>query len=289
MKFFLLLFLFISNTYAINFEEVREDYQSLLEKKYILLPHKPVYILPAVYNDNPNNKVFEGILEDNGNERGKFNKNLETEFQISFMLLTTKNAFNSGFNIFAAYTHRAFWQLYNDEWSKPFRETNYTPEVFARYLLKEPKTFFGINLVGYDFGLVHQSNGQVQELSRSWNRIFSRFAMYSGNTFINLSLWYRIPENEEDDENPNIYQYKGYGELEVLYKFGDVDTSLKIIPGTKNMGAELAVSIPWKEGLRFYGKASYGYGLSLLDYNHDNRRVGVGIVLSSILDQNSNE
>lgn len=260
---------------------MKSDYESLLRKKYILLPHKGSYLLPISYNNNPNTDTFESI-EDTSLylDRGKFNKNLETEFQISFLVLTNENIFGTKFNTFAGYTQKSFWQLYNEEWSRPFRETNYMPEFFARYDFDEPVNFFGSSLMSYDFGVVHQSNGQVQKLSRSWNRIFVRTLILSGETLFNISLWHRLEEPAGIDDNPSIHRYLGYGEIDITYKFEHENVQLKLIPGTKYLSGELAVSTPWKEGLRFYTKISHGYGLSLQDYNHKSRKVGVGIILS---------
>jgi phospholipase A1 len=278
---FLLNLIYLNISFAQNYKEMRNDYESLLEKRYILLPHKGTYLLPISYNNNPNHDLFKGLEESSENKRrGKFNKNLEAEFQISFLILTNKNIFGTNFNTFIGYTHLSFWQIYNEEWSRPFRETNYTPEFFARYIFDEPPSILGAKLVAYDFGVVHQSNGQVQELSRSWNRLFVRAGILSGNTILNISLWHRLKESIEDDENRNIYQFKGYGEIDLIYRFNRENIQLKLIPGTKHLSGELAISTPWKEGLRFYTKISHGYGLSLQDYNHKNRKFAFGIILS---------
>ena len=261
--------------------EMKNEYESLLSKKYILLPHKGTYLNPISYNDNPNHKSYQQLTDNpKYGDRGAFNKNLETEFQISFLVLASSNIFGSKINTFLGYTHHAFWQLYNKEWSRPFRETNYMPEFFGRYILEKPSDFLGIKLLAYDFGIVHESNGQIQELSRSWNRVFVRGVFLSGRTLLRLSLWHRLPESEENDENPNIYQFKGYGELDIVYKFDRENISLKLIPGTEHLSAEFAMSTPWREGLRFYSKLSHGYGLSLQDYDHQNRKFGIGIILA---------
>jgi len=89
-----------------------------------------------------------------------------------------------------------------------------------------------------------------------------------------------LKESIEDDENRNIYQFKGYGEIDLIYRFNRENIQLKLIPGTKHLSGELAISTPWKEGLRFYTKISHGYGLSLQDYNHKNRKFAFGIILS---------
>jgi len=265
---------------------IKKKYDSLLDKKYILLPHSGIYLIPFSYNFNPNNKSYSSLTstpELSG--RGKYNKNLETELQISFMFLITRNIFNFGFNIFAGYTHRAWWQVYNKEWSRPFRETNYEPEIFARKIFDEPKSIVGGKLVAYDFGLIHQSNGQVQELSRSWNRIFLRFAIIFHETFINTSIWYRLPDAIDKDDNHDIHHYLGYGSIEINQNFFKSRMQLKIIPGTKKQGLELSCSYPWNEGLRYFIKVGYGYGLSLIDYKNEEQRIGIGMALSDLFSQ----
>lgn len=259
----------------------REEYLRLLNKKYILIPHKGTFLMPLSYNANPNNKIYNEFLPPNLiEERGDFNKNTEVEFQISFLILTNKNIFNSSFSTFIGYTHQAWWQVYNTNWSRPFRETNYTPEIFFRKIVDTPVSFLGGKIIVYDFGLVHQSNGQTQELSRSWNRIFFRFVNAYKKLIIKTTVWYRIPESDGLDENPDIVKYNGYGEVDLKYKIEKSDVNLRLIPGTKYLGAELSYSYPWKEGLRFFLKASQGYGLSMIDYNHNNKKIGLGIILA---------
>ncbi|MAI64012.1 MAG: hypothetical protein CL600_03880 [Alteromonas sp.] len=242
-------------------------------------PHKGTYLLPFSHNDNPNSNTFKTI-EDENKDRGTFYERTETEFQISFLILTNKNIFNTNFNTFIGYTHRAYWQVYNKDWSRPFRETNYMPEIFARYVFDKPPKILNAHYIGYDIGFVHQSNGQVQELSRSWNRIFSRFTFLAGSTFFNFTLWYRLPESKDENENPYMYKYRGYGEIDMRHEFGELDLRLRILPGTEHISGEFALSYPWKEGIRFYSKISYGYGISLQDYDHESRRIGLGLILS---------
>lgn len=261
-------------------DEIIKEYRYLQKLKYTLMPHKGTFILPAVYNNNPNGKIpEESFPKELRDERGRFNDYLETEFQISFAILTNERIFNTNFNTYFGYTHHSWWQIYNDDWSRPFRETNYEPEFFARKVLNEKVNFLGGKILAYDLGAVHQSNGEIQENSRSWNRVFARIAFVHDNLLIIPTLWYRIPEGNDDD-NPRIYRYKGYGELQLKHRFEKHYTELKLIPGTKYTGYELEYSFPFKEGLRYYLKAGYGYGLSLQDYDHENRRIGVGFKLA---------
>ena len=282
----LFLVFFSNNAFSaeMKIDDVKEEFSSLLDKKYILLPHKGNFLLPFSYNFKPNHSAQDSL--DSGqqfSERGEFNQNMETEFQISFMVLTSRNIFNTDLNLFVGYTHQAWWQVFNEEWSRPFRETNYAPELFVREIFDSPKKFLGLDYLAYDVGVIHQSNGEIQELSRSWNRIFLRTAFVFGKTFLKASLWYRIPESKSKDENRDIYDYLGYGELEIDHFWKKNRFQLRIIPGTKHQGAELSYSYPLSEGIRFFTKAGYGYGLSLLDYSHESQKIGLGFVLSDIL------
>lgn len=267
-------------------KKTRQEYSDLLAKKYSLIPHKGTYLLPLLFTEFPNNEVYSSYKDelDEGDSRGKFNKHLEAEMQVSFLILMNEKLLSTEFDLFFGYTQRSWWQVYNDSWSRPFRETNYEPEIFARKVLYSPYNLpLGAKLVVYDFGIVHQSNGQIQELSRSWNRVFLRMGFMLGDLAARVSVWNRIPEKRSKDDNPDLYKYLGYGEIELLYTKESFQTKLRIIPGVEKQGAEVSLSLPWKEGLRFYTKAGYGYGLSLIDYNYDNSKIGFGFILTDPL------
>ena len=58
-------------------------------------------------------------------------------------------------------------------------------------------------------------NGKDKELSRSWNRLYLEGNFQYSELFIIPKIWYRIPE--QDDNNPNIEDYYGYGDLTFVY------------------------------------------------------------------------
>ncbi len=264
-----------------NFEQVKREYESLLTKKYILLPHKGTYLLPFSYNFNPNNASYKVLTsQPEFANRGEYNRKLEAELQVSFMILAAQDLFNTDFNLFFGYTQQSWWQVYNSAWSKPFRESNYAPELFARKILNDPINFLGGKFIAYDLGYVHQSNGQTQELSRSWDRVFIRTAFVFGNFFLRMALWYRLPEKDSKDDNKYIYNYIGHGEIQLDQISKKSKFSLRIIPGTRHPGAELMYSYPWREGLRFFAKLSQGYGLSLIDQDNEGQKIALGFVLS---------
>ena len=110
-----------------------EEYESIIENSQVLLPHNPTYFLPFSYNANPYRDPYNSIVQpEQIAERGDVVEKLEAEFQISFKTLTNRDIFGTGIDTFIAYTHQSWWQVYNASWSRPFRETNYQPEIILR-------------------------------------------------------------------------------------------------------------------------------------------------------------
>ncbi|EQC45672.1 phospholipase A [Bacteriovorax sp. Seq25_V] len=290
-KFLLVLFSLLHLTSAADgFEsKIKNEYNDLLSKKYALLPHKGTFLIPFSYNNTPNNESYKILTERSEfQDRGAYNRRIEAEFQISFLFLISKDTFNSDFNLFVGYTQQSWWQVYNKPWSRQFRETNYNPEIFARNVMDNPTKFLGGEIVAYDFGYMHQSNGQIQELSRSWDRLFVRGAFVFGKTIVTPTLWYRLPDPDKKDENPDTEKFIGFGEIRVDRVYGRNRLGLRVIPGTHSMGVELSHSYPLTEGVRLFTKINYGYGMSLIDYNHKAERFGIGVTLTDLLSSVSN-
>jgi len=290
-KIFLVFFIFFLNpVYGFTFDldivdkeesketavEINKFTKSFVAQKFVLLQHKTNFVMPFSFNNKPNNSPFDANLDsDLLAQRGDFVQPLEAEFQVSFKFLIEKNLFNTRGDLFLAYTQHAWWQLYNGSWSKPFRETNYNPEVFYRWNLKDTVSLDSLFMAGFDFGYMHESNGQINELSRSWDRIFLR-AMWTTNIFrLVTTFWYRLPEKKAD-QNPDILDFLGPGELEFIFQPKKHEFRIVYIPGFKRSGVELSYSYPVSRDLRFYTKFNYGYGHSLIDYNHKVQRLGVG-------------
>src|SRR5210317_1799487 len=93
-------------------------------------PYKPVYILFANYSNDINQQPTSENPENSFPDPLGFNKT-ELKFQLSFKTKVLRNIFGKklGGALFLAYTQSSRWQLYNVENSRPFRETNYAPEI----------------------------------------------------------------------------------------------------------------------------------------------------------------
>lgn len=264
-------------------ERKRNEYEKIRSSSFGLLPHRQMYLMPYSYNWMPHNELYESLQNPASENKGDLYRNAEAEFQISFAVSVIKDIGKKDWDIMGAYTQNSYWQVYNSDWSRPFRETNYMPELFSRYLYKHPKEFFGIKLHGIDAGYVHQSNGQIHGISRSWDRFFVRGLFEFAGAYAQVSLWNRIPEKREIDDNRDILDYMGYGEIELTKKFEKHTFHFKTPLFVKYLGYDFKYSHPLNEGIRWFINFRSGYGQSLIEYNRQTQRLGAGIMLDNIL------
>ncbi len=246
---------------------------------FILTPHRPNYLI-AAHNFNG---FSESVFERQFDQKVNF-QNPEVKFQVSYKFALARNLFNDRGAVFAAYTNRSFWQVFDDEDSRPFRETNHEPEAWLA--LNTDWDFLGLHSSLINVGISHQSNGQGGLLSRSWNRIYASFVFERNNFYFGIKPWYRIPESREDDDNPDIEDYLGHFEFQGIYKHNKQTYGLFFRNNLQsdNRGAiRLDWSTPVLENVRGYVQWFYGYGESLIDYDNKVHSLGVGIQLSDWL------
>lgn len=247
---------------------------------FSILPHKSNYLLPVSYNSSPNNAVY-GWSSDSQESLD----NLEVKFQISIKTPLWENIFGDNGTLYVAYSQLAFWQAYNTKISAPFREIIFEPEIFLTF--NTGYEFYGITSQVMSIGFNHQSNGKSLPLSRNWNRIVANLLFNRGDTYLVLRPWFRIPEALQDDDNPNTEKYYGYGELQLIQKLGDHTLTMLLRNNLRTSGNKGAVQLDWSfplhKKLRGYVQYFNGYGESLVDYNHSNNRVGIGVMLTDWL------
>ena len=246
---------------------------------FLFRPHHPNYFLPIKYSDSPNSTPFQDTFTqpDLGLDP------IETELQLSFKVKGMEGVFgHDNVDLWFGYTVTSFWQAYNGTISSPFRETNYEPEAMlvfrTNYALGDFQGRF-INL-----GLAHQSNGRSEGLSRSWNRVYAQFGFERDNLALLIRPWFRIPESGLNDDNPDIEDYMGHGDLLAVYRRGRNAYSLLLRNNFKisdNRGAlQLNWSFPLYGRLKGYVQYFNGYGESLIDYNHKQQSFGFGVSLA---------
>ena len=248
--------------------------------RFAILPHRTNYLLPIAYNSSPNSAVYTGI---SGVDEQL--DNLEVKYQISIKTPIWDNIIGNNGTLYVAYSQLAFWQAYDNGASSPFREINFEPEAFVAF--NTGYELQGLTSHAVSVGINHQSNGRGKPLSRSWNRITANFVLSSGDTYIMLKPWFRLHESSQEDDNPNMEKYYGYGELLLLQKFKEHTLGLTLrnnLRTSANKGAiQLDWSFPLHNKLKGYVQYFNGYGESLIDYNHSNNRIGVGVMLTDWL------
>lgn len=253
-------------------------------KPFTLMSHRNNYILLGAHN-------FKGWNAGDYQEAHKADDlqidDTEVQFQLSIKTPLAVDLFNQRIDLFAAYTVRSFWQFYNTDVSSPFRETNHEPEFWLQ--VRSDWEIFGFHYNVSALGLSHMSNGQGGTLSRSWNRIYAAIAFERGNLVFMLRPWIRIEEDFEDDDNPDITDYYGHGELWMAYKYRNHTFSLMTRNNLESGFSRGAVELGWSFPLFGYpflkGYIQYfsGYGESLIDYNHYVNRIGLGLQITDIL------
>ncbi|PLW69884.1 phospholipase A [Pseudohalioglobus lutimaris] len=246
------------------------------ERPFAITANLPNYILYTVM-DQPNQAPFEDQTDSVDPVQDD-----EMQFQVSIKAPVWRQMFGTNFDTFVSYTSRSYWQLFNDEFSAPFRETNYEPEVFVRDFSEYD--LLGLKIAGWSLGFNHQSNGQSQRYSRSWNRIMAKSAIsITDDLGVLARAWYRIPEDEEDDDNPGMHRYYGYGDLRAVWAPNRNTVTAMLRPGTQETSFELTWSYPISKVFRIYAQYYNGYGESLLDYDYDMERFGIGIAMNDYL------
>lgn len=247
----------------LDFRRQDEDAYSIISVARGLSTHKPFYLLPATWSPD--------VL----------GQDTEFVFQIS----AKQQLFGSPW--YFGYTQKSFWQIYDQARSRPFRETNYNPELFYRWT-PDPDTW---RHWGADFGIEHESNGLDLPDSRSWNRLYIAPFQAKGRTLRYLKFWYRLPEKDKKDEldpkgddNPDIQRFYGYAELQVQRQLESGGLGHLMVRGNPASGkgaVSLQYSWPSSDGYVFYLiSAFHGYGESLIDYNRSISRIGFGFALA---------
>ena len=265
---------------------------SLLDSRWELAPetrlgtlnlrgYRPIYVLPLFVtshrNDrprstNPNNVVTNSEQLDNA----------ETKFQLSMKTKVWQGIFNDVGDLWIGYTQSSRWQVYNKTLSRPFRETNYEPEAMLVFNTNYHVLGWDGRLLGVSIS--HQSNGRGNPLSRNWNRVIASVGFERDNWVVTVRPWWRIPEPEGDDDNPDISDYMGRGDVQIVHEWRGQEFGMllrhSLRGGAHSHGAaRFTWSFPLAGNVRGYAEVFKGYGESLIDYNHNATYAGVGISL----------
>ena len=246
-----------------------------------LRAYKPVYLLPAFWSSDPN-QLPSSPNPNNTLTTAQNIDSTELKFQLSFKTKVAENLFGDNGDVWVGYTQSSRWQAYNSETSRPFRETNYEPEVMLAF--RNGYSLFGWNGRMTALHFNHQSNGRSDPLSRSWNRVILNVGLDRENWALMLRPWYRLPESRSEDNNPDIDDYIGRGDATLVWRRDGHSVSLtgrhSLRGGERSHGSlQLDYGFPLNNLLRGHVQVFSGYGESMIDYNHKSTHVGLGVSL----------
>lgn len=243
-------------------------------------PYKPVYLLPFFHTTRANHAPASPAA---GHSAGYTGLNdTEAKLQISLKTKLYEDLLGSNGDLWFGYTQTSRWQLYNPGQSRPFRETNHEPE--AMLVWRSDVVLAGWRWRATTLGINHQSNGRSLPLSRSWNRVIGSIALEKDDWTLTLRPWWRIPEKAGRDDNPDIADYVGRGDLQLVRRWGRQQFSLllrhNLRGGSAGRGAvQFDYAFPIAGELRGHVQWFSGYGESLIDYNHRANYFGIGVSL----------
>lgn len=282
-----------------EFPEFMHRFPGLIEKfqverlssrsPYVLLPHKPNYFMPLTYqskiNQEEQKRYYDAVqIGDNKSDLD----HMEFVFQLSVKYVVAENILGKFSSLSVAYTNKSFWQAYNHNASAVFRETNHEPELIFSFVALDKW------VDNWTLSLNHQSNGQIGNLSRSWNRVILGASKIWERDILYLRAWYRMPEKKKSDpsdtlgdDNPDIDDYLGYGDLFYLKRYGRHHISTTIrnnLNFDENRGSiEINWAYPLPGNIKGFIQYFNGYGESLVDYNQYQERFGIGIKITDWL------
>lgn len=241
-------------------------FHELLLQRFLVRPHHPNFFAFTYADSVPTGISQEPSLYRRG----------EVDLQFSVRIDQSVGSFFGYDQLFTfAYTHEMWWQLFAS--SKPIRETSYMPEVIWSLSMDGrtgPVVFKTLGL-----GYVHESNGQAEEQSLSWNRLYVDAYFQWQRLFAELKVWYVMPDPEPGD----IADYYGHGMLKLSYIYKKSLSRLYLRESLKTGrgSAELEFTYPLPgENVYLYVKAFTGYGYSLSDHRTYRNVAGFGLSIS---------
>jgi phospholipase A1 len=259
--------------------------QSASSNPFVILPHRPNYLLPISYSDIDSDIYSDTLgsaeLDD-----------VEAQFQISIKYVAVQDFLLPSTNLSLAFTTASWWQSYNSKISAPFRETVYEPELI--WSTQNRWSFLGVPIQHSYISLNHQSNGKSGQLSRSWNRIIGGMVFEKNRIAWSAAVWWRVPEDKKEtpdspkgDDNPDIERFLGNIQLGALWKLEDgqnFEISMRNNLRRENKGSvELGWSYPFTRRLRGYVQYFNGYGDGLIYYDEHSYRLGIGVKITDWL------
>lgn len=215
-------------------------------------------------------------------------KKNQVKYQVSVQYLLDLNIgswlTSDFFNMYFIYTQKHFWNVYDS--SAPFKDINFSPAFMFNFNTGR-EYFYKIDIIP----LLHESNGEVEEKDRSWNRFYTSFGIVQRKYFaFDTAFWYIYPLNMAKNNN-DIHKYTGYGELTVSLSNNILDPTVKAEYTLRAWNERFTHIVNLKlSTARFISDTLYnnsvifvqfyhGFAEDLLDYNMQVTRIRAGIAL----------
>lgn len=254
--------------------------------RFVFRTYQPNFFLPAHITSNIN-KAPQSPTRGQADANENY-KQMESKIQVSLRAKLMTELLLPGADLWFAFSQRSMWQLWNDQDSAPFRNTDYQPELM--YIVPVADAWGDLpgdwQIRMLQFGIAHQSNGQAKPLSRSWNKIYAGFAVDKGEFGLNWRYNQRISESGEEDDNPDLIDYIGSHEISASWLPGHATAQLvwrndfsHLSRGSWQLDLTYPVDSSKLDGLRWHLQVFSGYGETLLDYNFRQNSMGVGVML----------
>ncbi len=249
------------------------------EGEFHIRAYKPVYLLP-VFATSRTNQFPSSPAEGRTVTERRDLQPFELLYQLSLKTKLWENVLGDNGDLWTGYTQVSHWQVYNEARSRPFSETNYEPELMLAFRTDYDVLGWRGRLFGV--GVNHQSNGRSNPMSRSWNRVMLDFGFEREGWTLMLRPWWRIPE--DNDDNPDIGDYVGRADLQLVHERNGHEFALmarhSLRGGDRSHGAlQFDWAFPISGELRGHLQLFNGYGQSLIDYNHRAWYLGIGVSL----------
>lgn len=186
-----------------------------------------------------------------------------------------------------AYSQFSAWQVFNEEISRPFRANDHEPELIYSYPLNID-LWGGWKMRYAGLALNHESNGESDPYSRSWNRVMLIGGAELGDTYaFTWKFWQRINESLAKDDNPDISNYYGRAEFKALWQPDRLNTFDVTLRSNLRADGHGSIMLEWlkvigdpaRSNLRLQTQLFYGYGDTMINYNVKRTVFSVGLAL----------
>ena len=238
---------------------------------------------------------------------GPTDPNTKFQFSLKYQLFSDHGMIDEvapfASNLYVAYSQTSFWDIGGD--SSPFFDSSYRPEILLQLGPRRAQWLPGLSRFDVQAGLRHESNGKEGPDSRSMNIVYAspiltfgsagdarltsdrRSGGGDGDFFVAVAprVWAYVFDL---DDNPDIYQYRGYGDLRLVAGWrGGLQAALtgRIGNDFDKGSLQLDLTYPLRKlavedlGMYLHAQVFTGFGESLLEYDQSDTTFRLGLSL----------